>query len=57
MAACTIVERVDVICDMLRRGLPIFVNELLDAFLLQTAEERLRHRVIPAIASTTHAGL
>ena len=39
---------------MLRRGLPIFVNVLLDAFLLQAAEEGLRHRVIPAIASTTH---
>ena len=57
MAAYAIVERFDVFYDMLRRGLPIFVNVLLDALLLQTVEERLRHRIIPAIASTTHAGL
>lgn len=56
-AAYAIVERFDVFCDMFRRGLPIFANVLLDAFLLETAEERLGHSVIPAIASTTHAGL
>jgi hypothetical protein len=41
MPTRSIVERIDVICDVGNREFAILVNLFLDAFLLQTAEERL----------------
>ena len=57
VAPGSIVERLDVFGDIFGRSVSIVVDVLLDSFLLQTAEEGFRHRVVPAIPSTTHAGL
>lgn len=51
----SIVERFDVIGDVLRRCFSISVNSLPDAFLLETTEERFGDSVIPTVAPTTHA--
>ena len=56
MPTRSIVERIDVICDIGTREFAILVNSFLDAFLLQSAEKRLGDGVVPAVASTTHAG-
>jgi hypothetical protein len=50
MAARRIVEPADVIGHIQRRCVPIGVNTLLDAFLLQAAEEGLGNRAVPALA-------
>ena len=57
VAPGSIVERLDVFSDIFGRSVSIVVDVLLDSFFLQTAEGGFRHRVIPAIPSTTHAGL
>ena len=57
VAACAIVERLDVIDDVPGCRVAVLVDVFLDSFFLETAEERLRHRVVPAIASSAHAGL
>jgi hypothetical protein len=57
MASSAIVERVDVIGDVLDRGVSVFVNVFLDPLFLETAEEGFSYRVIPTIASAAHAGL
>ena len=51
-----IVECLYVIRDRGVGDRAILVDLLLDVLLLQAAEEGLSHGVIPAIASTTHAG-
>src|SRR5690348_1336122 len=56
MSARTIVERRDVVGDVSAGGVAIPVDLLLDSLFLQTAEEGLRYGVVPAIATTTHAG-
>src|SRR5262245_13113347 len=50
-----IVERVDVVGDVLGRCIAIFVNALFDSFLLETAEKGFRDGVIPTVASAAHA--
>lgn len=57
MTARAIVERFDVVADLLGCLISVFVDALRDSFVLETAEERLRHRVIPAVAPAAHAGL
>ena len=57
VAPGSIVERLDVFGDIFGRSVSIVVDVLLDSLLLQTAEEGLRHRVVPAVPSTAHAGL
>ena len=57
VASGSIVERLDVFGDIFGRSVSIVVDVLLDSLLLQTAEEGLRHRVVPAVPSTAHAGL
>ena len=52
MPTFSIVERIDVIGDVFNRQLAILVDLLLDAFLLQAAEEGLGNRAVPAVAST-----
>ena len=52
----SIVERLDVFGDVFGCSVSIVVNVLLNAFLLQTAEEGFRHCVVPAVPSPTHAG-
>lgn len=55
MAPNLITETLDVIED-LRLGLsPYAANPLLDPLALEVAEERLSHRVVPAVAPTAHA--
>ena len=51
-----IVERLDVFRDRGVGDRAILVDLFLDVLLLQAAEEGLSDGVIPAIASTTHAG-
>lgn len=57
VTARAIVERINVVADFLSCLISVFVNALLDSLFLETAEERLRHRVIPAVAPAAHAGL
>ena len=56
MAVASIVEHLDVIEDIGTRQVAGLVDASLDALLLQAAEKRFRHRVIPAITAATHAG-
>ena len=51
-----IVERFDVVGDVLRSGLSVFVNVLLDPFLLETSEERFSNSIVPTVSAATHAG-
>jgi hypothetical protein len=55
MATSSIVERLDVLGDLRDGKLAILVDPLLDAFLLQTAEEGFRNRIVPAVSTTAHA--
>ena len=55
MASNSIVETLDVIEDVRLGFSPCAVNSLLDLLALQVAEERLSHRVIPAVTATAHA--
>ena len=57
VAPGSIVERLDVFGDIFGRNVSIVVDVLLDSLLLQTAEEGLRHRVVPAVPATAHVGL
>ena len=57
VTARAIVEGFDVFGDFPGRLVSVFIDSFLDSFFLETAEERLRHRVIPAVASAAHAGL
>ena len=54
--AGAIVKRLDVIEGICLGEITGFVDAPLDPFFLQAAEERLCHRIIPAIAATAHAG-
>jgi hypothetical protein len=56
MAAGSLIENIDVIEDTGLGQVPCLVNALANSLLLQAAEEGFRHRIIPAIASTTHGG-
>ena len=51
-----IVRRFNVVCDVLRPILSVFVNMLLDPFLLKTSEKRFSNSVVPAVSTTAHAG-
>jgi hypothetical protein len=51
-----IVEAFNVLKDFRPGLLPCFVNPLFDFFTLQVTEERFGHCVVPAVASSTHAG-
>lgn len=55
MASNSVVETLDVIEDVRPGFSPCTVNPLLDLLALQVTEERLSHRVVPAIAATAHA--
>ena len=57
VAARSIVEGIKVVCHVCDRQVPTLVDLLLDAFLLQAAEERLGDGVVPAVAFPTHARL
>ena len=57
VAACSIVEHLDVVEDIGPGQISRFVDALFNSFFLQTAKERLGHRVIPAVAAAAHAGL
>ena len=57
MSTFRIVERIDVVRDLVDRHLAVLVDFFPDSFFLQAAEEGLCHRVVPAVATSTHAGL
>lgn len=50
-----IVKAFDIVRQIQFGGLPVSVDPLLDAFLFQTAEERLGDCVIPAVSPPAHA--
>src|ERR1700693_4632610 len=54
VASRLIVERFDVVRDVSDRNFPVLVDSFLDALFLQTAEEGLGHRVVPAIPPPAH---
>ena len=56
VAACRIVEAVDVVSNVRDGQLPVLVDLFLDALFLQAAEERLGDSVVPAVAFAAHAG-
>src|SRR5690242_6693734 len=51
-----IIEGLDVLGDIGRSHRSGYVDALFDPLLLQAAEKGFSHRVVPAIASSTHAG-
>jgi hypothetical protein len=57
MTTSAIVKHLDVLPYVLRRQVAVLVNVFLDAFLLQAAEERFDHCIVPAVALAPHAGL
>ena len=52
-----IIKDLDVIEDIGPGELTRFVDALANPFFFQAAEERLRHRIIPAVSPPAHAGL
>ena len=52
-----IVERLDVISDIVSGQLAGLVDFLLDPLFLQATEEGFDHGVVPAISSSAHARL
>ena len=57
VAACPVVELLDVLSNIDDSDRAVRVNALLDTLFLQAAEERLRHGVVPTVPSSAHAGL
>src|SRR5437868_5622483 len=57
MAARSIVEAVDVVGDVVHSQRAVLVDVLFHPLLLQATEERLRDRVVPAVAPPAHARL
>jgi hypothetical protein len=57
VAASPIVEAIDVVGHIVQGQLAVLVDMLLDPFLLQTAEEGLRDRIVPAVPLPAHARL
>lgn len=56
MFARSIVEGLNVVKNLFRCERAVFVDVLLDELLLQTAEKRFRHGIVPTVAFATHAG-
>lgn len=50
-----VVEQFDVVEYIGPLQIPRFINPLADTLLFQTAKERLRHGIIPAVSSPAHA--
>ena len=57
MASRQIVEPFDVLGDVRGRYFPTGVNTPLDPLHLQTAEEGLGDRIVPAVGASAHAWL
>ncbi len=51
-----IIEDLDVLVAIGHRHRSSYVDVLLDPFLLQAAQKRFSHRVVPVITPSTHAG-
>ncbi len=51
-----IIEQLDVLGDLGSGESTSLVDSLLDPLFLQAAKERFGHRVVPAVATSTHAG-
>ena len=52
-----IVEGVNVVGNISRSLVSVFVDPFFDAFFFQTAEEGFRNRVVPTVSPSAHAGL
>lgn len=57
VTAIPIVKDLDVVKDIRPCQIASLVDAFLDTLLLQAAEEGFGHRVVPAIATSAHAGL
>lgn len=57
MSSFSIVERFDVIRDIICLQIAVLVDVFLDAFLLEATQEGLSNRAIPAVSAPAHAGL
>jgi hypothetical protein len=57
VATRRIVEPIDVVAHLVQGQRSVLVDLLLDPFLLQAAEERLRDGIVPTIAFSAHARL
>src|SRR5688572_29023390 len=57
VAACSIVEGINVISHVGDRQLPVLIDLFLDSFLLYAAEERLGDGIVPAVAFPAHTRL
>ena len=57
VTAIPIVKDFDVVKDIRPRQIARLVDAFLDALFLQAAEEGFGHGVVPAIATSAHAGL
>ena len=54
--ARSIVEHLDAVEDIRPGEILRLVDTLFDSLFLQAAKERLRHRLVPAVAAATYAG-
>ena len=57
MTSHAIIENFDIVEHIRFGQVTGFVNPFPNPLLLQAAEERFRYRVIPTVASPTHAGI
>ena len=55
VASRLIVERFDVVRNIASGNFSVLVDPLLDALLLQTAEERFGDRIVPTVSPPAHA--
>ncbi len=57
MTSDPVIKHLDVVEHIRLGQVTGFVDPFADPFFFQAAEEGFRHRIIPAIASSTHAGI
>ena len=57
VTTCSVIKHFNVIEHIGPGHIPGFVDPLTNAFLLQAAEKRLGHGIVPTVSPTAHAGL
>ena len=57
MSSSWVVERLDVVRNVVRRNIPVPIDFLLYALFLEAAKKRFGDSIIPTIAPPAHAGL
>ncbi|HUO94784.1 MAG TPA: hypothetical protein VMT92_01010 [Steroidobacteraceae bacterium] len=53
IAQCSFLQRFDAVGDVRKTHIAVSVDALPSAFRIQSAEERLHHRVVPTVCSAT----